>query len=196
MAHICAMARTREFDTDKALDAAMRLFWRKGYVATAMSDIYEATGLKAGSLYAAFKDKETLFQQAFERYAERFRDTLPKDKTGLPAIEAWLHVQAKLATEDPDRAGCLIINTVSEREAHSPATQALAQGRLREIRDFFARNLLLAAQAGDIAPTKDADAQADALLGAVVSIMTLGRAGADARTIRNVADAALHGLDR
>jgi len=174
----------------------MRLFWRKGYVATSMADIYEATGLKAGSLYAAFKDKETLFQRTFERYAARFRETLPKDKTGRAAIEAWLRLQAKFATEDSDRAGCLIINTVTEREAHSPATQALAQGRMREIRDFFARNLVLAIEAGELPRDADIDARADALLGAVVSIMTLGRAGADERTIRNVAEAALQGLPR
>jgi TetR/AcrR family transcriptional repressor of nem operon len=190
------MARVREFDTDKALEAVMRLFWRKGYVATSMADIYEATGLKAGSLYAAFKDKETLFQRTFERYAARFRETLPKDKTGRAAIEAWLRLQAKFATEDSDRAGCLIINTVTEREAHSPATQALAQGRMREIRDFFARNLVLAIEAGELPRDADIDARADALLGAVVSIMTLGRAGADERTIRNVAEAALQGLPR
>ncbi|MBI1186221.1 MAG: TetR family transcriptional regulator [Alphaproteobacteria bacterium] len=188
------MPRVREFDTDEALEAAMRLFWRKGYVATSMADIYEATGLKAGSLYAAFKDKETLFQKTFERYAERFRQTLPTAQTGVAAIKTWLALQARLAIEDQHRAGCLIINTVTEREAHSPATQALAQGRMREIRDFFARNLLLAVQAGELAGDTDVDARADALLGAVVSIMTLGRAGADERTINHVARAAADAL--
>jgi TetR/AcrR family transcriptional regulator, transcriptional repressor for nem operon len=103
------MARPREFDMNQVLNQAMRLFWRKGYVATSMSDIYAVTGLKPGNLYAAFRDKEGLFQQAFEHYAAFFRSTLPHDKTGRPAIEAWLRLQAKLASEDQDRAGCLII---------------------------------------------------------------------------------------
>lgn len=185
------MARTREFDLTTTLDQAMRVFWRKGYAATSMSDIYAATGLKPGSVYAAFKDKEGLFQQAFEHYAGFFRATLPKDREGLAAIRAWVMLQAKLASEDSDRAGCLIINTVAEREAHSPATQAMAHGRMREIRDFFVRQLVLAVRAGELSSDTEIDYRADALVGTVVGIMTLGRAGADAVTIRNVATAAL-----
>lgn len=185
------MARTREFDLTAALDQAMHVFWRKGYAATSMSDIYAATGLKPGSIYAAFRDKEGLFQQVFEHYAGFFRSTLPTDSGGLAAIRAWITLQAKLASEDSDRAGCLIINTVAEREAHSAATQALAQGRMREIRDFFVRNLMIAAQAGDLPSDSNLDLRADALVGAVVSIMTLGRAGADVTTINHVAQAAL-----
>jgi TetR/AcrR family transcriptional repressor of nem operon len=185
------MARTREFDTEKALDAAMRVFWRKGYAATAMSDIYAATGLKPGSIYAAFQDKEGLFQQAFEHYAHRFRATLPAGLQGIAAICAWIELQASLAVEDSDRAGCLIVNTVAEREVHSPATQALAQGRMREIRDFFVRHLVLATHLGELPADTQIDRRADALVGAIVSIMTLGRAGADAATIRHVAEAAL-----
>lgn len=190
------MARTREFDLDTILGQAMRVFWRKGYAATAMSDIYAATGLKPGSVYAAFKDKEGLFRQVFEHYARQFRATLPTDVQGLAAIRGWIELQARLAIEDTDRAGCLIVNTVAEREAHSPATQALAQGRMREIRDFFTRHLMLAVQAGEMPPSTDLDLRADALVGAVVSIMTLGRSGADALTIRHVAAAALESFQK
>jgi TetR/AcrR family transcriptional regulator, transcriptional repressor for nem operon len=191
-----AMARPREFDLTAVLNASMRLFWRKGYVATSMSDIYEATGLKPGSLYQTFKDKEGLFRQAFEHYASFFRSTLPQDKAGLAAIAAWLELQAKLAIEDEERAGCLIVNTVTEREVHSPATQALAQGRLREIRDFFVKQLMIAIKDGELSPGTDVDLRADALVGAVVSIMTLGRAGADRLTIQHVAQASLNALDQ
>lgn len=188
------MARPRSFDTDAAVEQAMQLFWRRGYVATSMSDVYEATGLGAGSLYAAFGGKEGLFRRAFERYAERFRATLPRGLRGLAAVEAWLRTQAELAAGDERRAGCLIVNTVAEREAHSPATQALAQGRMREIRDFFARQLLLAAEDGELPRDLDVDLEADALVGAVVALMTLGRAGADRATIENVARAAVRSI--
>ena len=39
------MARTREFDMDQALDAALSTFWTQGYQATSMTDLMEATGL-------------------------------------------------------------------------------------------------------------------------------------------------------
>jgi TetR/AcrR family transcriptional repressor of nem operon len=184
------MARTREFEIDEVLQNAMEAFWKRGYAATSMADIYEATGLKPGSLYAAFKDKEELFRRCFETYAAHFRATLPQDRSGLAAIEAWLSLQARLAADDPDRKGCLIINTVTERDIHSAATRALASGRLQEIRDFFTRHLSLAVAAGEARRNLPVEVHADALLGAVVGVMALGRAGADKRLIENVARAA------
>jgi len=174
----------------------MGVFWKSGYAAASMSDLYAATGLKPGSVYAAFGDKEGLFRRAFETYAAHFRATLPEGLSGLAAIEAWIGVQADLAIEDPERRGCLIVNTVAERQAHSAETQALAQARLDEIRAFFRNALTQAAEAGELAPDADPDMWADALTGTVISLMTLGRAAADARTIRNVARAALAALPR
>lgn len=191
---VARMARTREFNPEMVARQAMALFWLRGYAATAMSDIYASTGLKPGSVYAAFGDKESLFRAAFDAYAQDFRATLPVGIQGLPAIAAWLETQARLASDDPDRRGCLIINTVLEREAHAEATRAQAQGRVQEIRDFFQAHLAHAIAAGSLPPGTPIAARADALLGAVFAIMALGRAGADRTTILHVRDAALAGL--
>ena len=188
------MGRTRAFSVDEVLGKAMEVFWRRGYAATSMADVYEATGLKPGSLYAVFRDKEELFRRCFESYAAFFRRTLPRDLEGLAAIRAWLALQARLATEDPERKGCLIVNTLAERELHSAATRAMANGRLQEIRDFFLRELAVARARGEVRAGCAPEATADALTGAVVSIMALGRAGADRAMIEHVAQAAIDGL--
>ena len=60
--------RPRAFDMDKALDAALDLFWRKGYEGTSIADLTKAMGINPPSLYAAFGGKETLFHQALDRY--------------------------------------------------------------------------------------------------------------------------------
>ncbi|ADL00342.1 TetR/AcrR family transcriptional regulator [Brevundimonas subvibrioides] len=190
------MSRPRAFDIDAVTEQAMQVFWQSGYAAASMADLYAATGLKPGSVYAAFGDKERLFQRAFETYAAHFRATLPQGLTGLAAIEAWLGVQADLSVADPERKGCLIVNTVAERHAHSARTHAMAQARMDEIRAFFRTALDQAAAAGELRPDADPDLWADSLTGTVVSLMTLGRAGAEERTIRNVATAALAGLPR
>src|ERR1700730_17340156 len=62
--------RPRSFDLDKALDAAMQVFWRKGYEGASLSDLTQAMGINRPSLYAAFGDKETLFRKAPERYPD------------------------------------------------------------------------------------------------------------------------------
>lgn len=54
--------RPKVFDRDAALDKAMTLFWQHGYEATSLSDLVEATGAKAPTLYAEFTNKEGLVQ--------------------------------------------------------------------------------------------------------------------------------------
>src|SRR5215468_3346187 len=63
-----ALGRPRAFDTDKALDCAMKVFWRKGYEGASLAELTKAMGINRPSLYAAFGDKEALFRKALERY--------------------------------------------------------------------------------------------------------------------------------
>ena len=75
------MSRTREFDTDQVLDAAMQTFWRHGYEATSLADLMDATGLQKGSIYKACGDKHSLFVATLQRYL----DGMYEDFTGLLA---------------------------------------------------------------------------------------------------------------
>ncbi|WP_075289351.1 TetR/AcrR family transcriptional regulator [Pararhizobium arenae] len=188
------MARPRNYDEGAVITAAMNVFWRKGYVATSMSDLYQATGLKPGNLYVTFQDKEHMFRKAFEAYAAQFRASLPQNARGLEAIRSWLDTQVRLATEDPERKGCLIVNTVAERSAHSAETQALAQARLNEIMDFFREALRDAVKMREIAVDTDIDRHVAALTGAVIAIMTMGRGAAAAETIQAIGHVAFHSL--
>lgn len=65
------MARPREFDAEVALERAMDLLWSKGYEATSLDDLCEATGLSRSSFYAAFGSKRQLLVSAVDRYTER-----------------------------------------------------------------------------------------------------------------------------
>src|SRR5690606_8539309 len=60
--------RPRAFDPNVALDRAMRVFWEKGYEGASLAGLTEAMGINPPSLYAAFGNKETLFQQVLARY--------------------------------------------------------------------------------------------------------------------------------
>jgi len=55
------VARTKEFDPEAALQAALELFWRRGYEATSMSDLVDHLGIGRASLYATFGNKHELY---------------------------------------------------------------------------------------------------------------------------------------
>src|SRR5258708_35529532 len=62
--------RPINFDKDAALQAAMLLFWERGFEGTSMADLTQAMGLSPSSIYAAFGDKHALFALAAKRYLE------------------------------------------------------------------------------------------------------------------------------
>src|ERR1700733_278128 len=78
--------RPINFDKDAALEAAMLLFWERGYEGTSMADLTQAMGLHPSSIYAAFGDKHALFQLAVKRYME-MRAQYAGKALGDPTLE-------------------------------------------------------------------------------------------------------------
>jgi len=106
------VGRPRSFETGKALDAAMKVFWRKGYEGASLSDLTRAMGINRPSLYAAFGDKESLFRKVLDRYdsgpAGYVREAL-NQPTALAAIERLMEGAAELATASSNPRGCLFV---------------------------------------------------------------------------------------
>src|ERR1700744_4715154 len=82
------MARPRQFDEETALDAALQLFWQKGYVNTSVDDLLTAMGVNRWSMYNTFGDKEALFLKALERYARMWRGQIAQLVTSEPSPRA------------------------------------------------------------------------------------------------------------
>ena len=62
------MARALEFDYDKAIDKATRVFWKNGYSGTSLRDLLKAIGIGEGSFYNTLKSKKQLYFECLKRY--------------------------------------------------------------------------------------------------------------------------------
>ncbi len=104
------IGRPRAFSEPDALDAAMRVFWEKGYEGASLDDLTQAMGINRSSLYATFGDKEALFQKAVARYREGpmgfFHDALQRP-TARGVIEALLRGTVKFLANPSHPKGCL-----------------------------------------------------------------------------------------
>lgn len=194
------MARTKAFDEDRAIDAAVDCFWMHGYEGTSVRDLAEAMGIGGASLYNAYGDKRALFTRSLERYANRsMRERVsrleashrPKD-----AIIAFIDEIVERSLKDPDRKGCLLINSALDVAPHDAEIGKVVSGYLDEIRAFFRRNLEAARTAGQVPKKIDADSVSAHLLGVVAGIRVLARTGARRSTLEDVARPALALLEQ
>lgn len=62
------MARA-QFDRNDVIEKSIDLFRQNGFNGSSMKQVVETTGLKPGSIYLAFGNKEALFREALESYA-------------------------------------------------------------------------------------------------------------------------------
>lgn len=106
--------RPRSFDRDAALAAAVRLFWERGYGATSIGELTEVMGIRPASLYAAFGDKRSLFEEAVAAYGRTpvgtfMRDALEQEPTAYRAFARLLREAARIYADPSHPAGCMVI---------------------------------------------------------------------------------------
>jgi AcrR family transcriptional regulator len=157
------LGRPRAFNTDQALDQAMYLFWRKGFLGTSLSDLTEAMGINRPSLYAAFGNKEALFRRTVERYfqgpAAYLKDAL-REPTARAVVEHLLHGVVDSVTDPKLPGTCLWVHGALSCGGTSDPLQVefvkqRAQGHA-DLRTRFKR----AIAEGDLPHGSDADALA------------------------------------
>jgi AcrR family transcriptional regulator len=104
--------RPRAFDIDKALDRALKVFWRKGYEGASLPDLTRAMGINRPSLYAAFGNKESLFRKAIDRYVEGPASHVSEaleQSTALAVVRHLLRGTVDLITDSRNPHGCFMV---------------------------------------------------------------------------------------
>ena len=189
-----AMGRPRSFDTDKALDEAMEVFWRHGYDGASLTMLTRAMGIKAPSLYAAFGSKEGLLRAALDRYALRRSEHMRYVLAGTSArevAERFLNSIAESHTDPANPPGCLLVQgglACGEGSENIPfelaSRRALTETELRE-------RFIRAQDDGDLAEASDPAALARFLSTVASGMGVLASSGADRDALREVARVSL-----
>jgi len=193
------MARPKAFDHDDVLDKATQVFWLKGYEATSVQDLVDATGVNRGSLYNTFTDKAGLFGAVLGRYTDRSpaRKLVANADDGPPraTIEAFFGDLVEIGAADPERRGCLLTNTAVELAPVDAEVADYVRGALAGIEDAFARLVERGQSIGEIGPWKDARSVARHLLAAAQGLRVMAKIGYDRAALCDIADHALAVLD-
>ena len=155
------MARTRTFDEQAVIADAMTVFWRKGYEATSIDDLVQATGINRASMYGTFGSKEGLLLAALDHYVlaiNRERLKLLQGKgTVRECLAAYFDSLIAFSTGDGRGLGCLLTNTAIELSPRNARIRKKLKAIFEHVETAFRRLVERGQAAGEISASSRGD---------------------------------------
>jgi TetR/AcrR family transcriptional regulator, transcriptional repressor for nem operon len=193
------IGRPKEFEFDEALEAALEVFWKKGYEATSLQDLIEAMGLSKSSFYQTFESKHKLLQSCIKRYQDiitkELTDSLENAKSGRSFIEGAFSALAEKAKSPCDHKGCLIMNCANEFAQKDPTVADLISKATKKTTDIFLMAIKRAQKEGEVSSDKKPLPIARYLVSNICGVQTMIKAGANPAVIKEINEVALQALD-
>jgi TetR/AcrR family transcriptional regulator, transcriptional repressor for nem operon len=184
------MARPKEFDQEKALQRAVRIFSQQGYAATSTDELMRVMDVGRQSMYDTFGDKWALFLKALEMYVthsiQSINAELEKPGSALGAVRNALVAFAErndLSSAD----GCMGLNAVSEFGQRNADVTRITRNAARVQRQALLRVLDRAKEEGELSADADLDSMADFFDCTLAGLRMAAKAGKSRKALRNIA---------
>ena len=191
------MARPREFDIEEVLDAALDAFWDRGFEATSMADLMNATGLQKGSLYKAFGSKHELFTTALSRYFDDayagMQEALEGHDLAVEGVQRWLRLVLACCTEER-RRGCFAVNVVVELSPHDEEIADRSRRHFVRAEKLLARTIARGQERGEFRADRSARELAEYLFVFVKGMLTSSKGAHSKAGMQRSAELALEAL--
>ncbi|MFI7277360.1 TetR/AcrR family transcriptional regulator [Streptomyces sp. NPDC049879] len=193
------MARSRGFDIDLVLDAAMGAFWDRGYAETSAQDLVDGTGLGRGSLYNAFGSKHGLFEAALRRYDEQTSAPTMRrlEDEGRPAMERLREFLESVVREEtaptPGRRGCLVVNSAMELAGRDEKVAEVVRRTFERMENALTTCVRHGQAEGVIGADRDPRELAQYLLSSMYGLRVMGKV-ADRQVMSGVVEKVLLSL--
>ncbi|MET9455581.1 TetR/AcrR family transcriptional regulator [Streptomyces canus] len=185
--------RPRSFDRATALEKAILAFWEHGYEATSVSDLTRVMGIGAPSLYAAFGDKRSLFEEVVQEYGERYGSFGDRALAEAPTVQAAMERMLREAAVEytaPGRPhGCLVIHAATN--CSSPEVEESLRVRRNANIAAFESRIRAGIAAGELSADTDATALARHVGAVIQGMSQQARDGASREELEAVAEIAM-----
>ena len=181
---------------DDALDAAMTVFWERGYQGASMTDLVRATGLQKGSLYKAFDDKHDLFMKSLGRYLERGLGELDSVLSGAASPKAglkkWLDAMVvERSCSGDQRVGCFAVNSVVELGVGDESVRRQLEGHFARMRHMLGDVIRRGQEQGELRDDHSAAVLSDFVISVACGLLALSKGQMSKSKGKRVVDLAL-----
>ena len=189
----------KQFDTEVALEQAMKVFWAHGYEAASLSELLKNMGIGKKSLYDTFGNKQSLFLKALEHYAHTtlrdIRDRLSAEGSPLANLKHLLQDWQEMHGR-PGSCGCMLGTNIADFSTDDEVIARVMRAYLKQVEDVFTATLTRAQTAGELQPETDPRNLARLLLCTTQGMALIGRVMENDTTLEGAVAAAMTLLDQ
>ncbi|MEJ3657049.1 TetR/AcrR family transcriptional regulator [Actinomycetes bacterium KLBMP 9759] len=193
------MGRPRGFSDTAVLDAAMAVFWERGYEGASTQELCDRTGLGRGSLYNAYGSKHRLYEEAIRHYAatagarqlEVLAGSTVPVRDALRGLMVGV-IDADLA--DPGRRGCLALNAATESCGRTGEVAALVRRQFADLEQAICHLVTVGQRTGELRADRPPLQVARTFQSAYYGLRALAKVTDDRRALLDVVEGAVAAL--
>jgi TetR/AcrR family transcriptional regulator, transcriptional repressor for nem operon len=188
------MARSKEFDPERALEKAMRLFWHSGYENTSLEALMREMGIARQSLYDTFGDKRSLYLKALAHYRDQTNSAMQKMLNEIPSVkDGFRKLLYGLAAETREQheRGCLLLSANLQRDAKDAVLRDFLQDNQARVEEIFVTTLKRAQKQGELSNKEDPTALGRFFVVTIQGMRAMARLKSDRKALEQVAQVAL-----
>ncbi len=186
------MSRTTLYNRQEALERAIKLFWQKGFHATSLKDIEQALDMRPGSIYAAFGNKDGLFQEALDHYAQasltELERILANHQSPLLGLAAFMRQLGGIRDKDLPSRACMLVKSLLELGAREQSALQKVEKLLAGMESRFAECFVEAQRLGELDTELDPMRLARRLQAEVMGLRAFAQRDVDSAAVQALAE--------
>ena len=186
------MPRTTLYNRHEALERALQLFWEKGFHATSLKDIEQALDMRPGSIYAAFGNKDGLFQEALDYYSQSSLTELERiinnHQSPLSGLAAFTRQLGGIRDKDLPSRACMLVKSLLELGAREQLALDKVEKLLAVMEGRFAECFMEAQRLGELDNALDARRLARRLQAEVMGLRAFAQRNIESSVVHELAE--------
>ncbi len=184
------MARPKEFDQDKALHQAIRLFAQQGFASTSTDELMRAMEIGRQSMYDTFGDKRALFLKALQTYVnESVASIVTTLEEPGPALAAMRNALLSFAARKDltGAEGCMGMNAICEFGQRDDEVNSILREAARKQRRALTHVLTRAKAQAELHSEQDVESMADFFESSLAGMRMAAKGGKTRQALQNIA---------
>jgi TetR/AcrR family transcriptional repressor of nem operon len=178
--------KTRRYIIEKT----SKIFNKKGYAGTSLTDLTSATKLTKGSIYGNFKNKEEVAEAAFnfnyQSLIKRFTPNLSAARTAKEKLHAFLNTYEALFDSLIDAGGCPILNNAVDADDTNEKMKQLSVKAIADWEKNLVSLIKLGMEQKEIDSSIDAQFYTDLFITAIEGSLMVSKVTGEKRYFTHV----------